>query len=223
MRVKDVMATDVVTVGPDVGIKEAARLMVETGISGLPVVEDGELVGMITESDFLDQEADKSEERYHRLLDALLGNRSHRSLGDSVRDAMTSHVVTISPDARLSEAAYLMKNKRVKRLPVVGESGKMRGIVSRADILHAFIRSDDAIESQIRDDVVRRILLLDTDSVVIDVKDGVVALSGNVPTRTEARLVEELAMRIDGVIRVTSDLSYEVDDTIPPEDHGLRI
>jgi CBS domain-containing protein len=223
MRVKDVMATDVVTVGPDIGIKEAARLMVETGVSGLPVVENGELIGMITESDFLEQEADKSEHRYHRLLDALVGNRSHRSLGDSVRDAMTPHPITISPDARLSEAAHLMKNKHIKRLPVVGESGRMRGIVSRADILHAFIRSDEAIESQIRDDVVRRILLLDGEAVGVDVSDGVVTLTGNVPTRTEARLLEELSTRIDGVIRVTSDLGYDVDDTIPPEDHGLRI
>lgn len=223
MRVKDVMATDVITVAPGEGIKAAARKMVESGVSGLPVVEDGLLVGIITESDFLEQEADKSEQRYHRLLDAILGNRQHRSLGDTVADAMTPGPVTISPDALLAEAARVMRHRKFKRLPVVDDQGRMRGIVSRADVLHAFVRSDEDIEHQIRDDVARRILLLDGESLGVEVNDGVVKLSGFVPTRTEARLLEELATRIDGVIRVDSSLSFEIDDTIPPDDRGRAI
>lgn len=217
MRVKDVMTVDVVSTGPDEGIKAAARKMVERGVSGLPVVEDGRLIGIITESDFLEQEADKSEQRYHRLLDALLGNRKHRSLGDTVADAMTRHPVTISGDALLAEAARIMKHRKIKRLPVVDDAGELQGIVSRADVLHAFIRSDDAIERQIRDDVARRILLLDGESLDVDVRDGIVRLGGLLPTRTEVRLLEELTERIEGVIRVESDLGFDVDDAIPPD------
>ena len=223
MRVKEVMATEVVTVGPQAGIKEAARLMVDSGVSGLPVVDEGRLVGIITESDFLEQEADKSEHRYHRLLDALIGERRHRSLGDTVADAMTPHPITISGDARLSEAAHVMKHRGIKRIPVVDEEGRIKGIVSRADVLHAFIRSDDVIEEQIRDDVARRILLLDGEGLGVSVSDGIVTLSGQVPTRTEARLLEELSRRVDGVIRVKTELHYDVDDSIPPDDRHLPI
>ena len=161
MRVKDVMATEVVTVGPREGIKHAARKMVESGVSGLPVVDEGRLVGMITESDFLEQEADKSDQRNHRLLDAVLGNRRHRSLGDTVSEAMTPKPVTISPEARLAQAAHIMKHRKIKSLPVVDEGDRLTGIVSGADILQAFVRSDGDIEHQIRDDIARRILLLD--------------------------------------------------------------
>ena len=223
MRVKDVMATEVVTVGPREGIKHAARKMVESGVSGLPVVDEGRLVGMITESDFLEQEADKRDQRNHRLLDAVLGNRRHRSLGDTVSEAMTPKPVTISPEARLAQAAHIMKHRKIKSLPVVDEGDRLTGIVSRADILQAFVRSDEDIEHQIRDDIARRILLLDGGALGVEVVDGVVSLSGDVPTRTEGRLLEELSQRVDGVIRVESDLVYEVDDAIQPVDRGRAI
>ena len=223
MRVKDVMATEVVTVGPREGIKRAARKMVESGVSGLPVVDEGRLVGMITESDFLEQEADKRDQRNHRLLDAVLGNRRHRSLGDTVYEAMTPKPVTISPEARLAQAAHIMKHRKIKSLPVVDEGDRLTGIVSRADILQAFVRSDEDIEHQIRDDIARRILLLDGGALGVEVVDGVVSLSGDVPTRTEGRLLEELSQRVDGVIRVESNLVYEVDDAIQPIDRGRAI
>ena len=223
MRVKDVMATEVVTVGPREGIKRAARKMVESGVSGLPVVDEGRLVGMITESDFLEQEADKRDQRNHRLLDAVLGNRRHRSLGDTVSEAMTPKPVTISPEARLAQAAHIMKHRKIKSLPVVDEGDRLTGIVSRADILQAFVRSDEDIEHQIRDDIARRILLLDGGALGVEVVDGVVSLSGDVPTRTEGRLLEELSQRVDGVIRVESNLVYEVDDAIQPIDRGRAI
>ena len=223
MRVKDVMATEVVTVGPREGIKRAARKMVESGVSGLPVVDEGRLVGMITESDFLEQEADKRDQRNHRLLDAVLGNRRHRSLGDTVSEAMTPKPVTISPEARLAQAAHIMKHRKIKSLPVVDEGDRLTGIVSRADILQAFVRSDEDIEHQIRDDIARRILLLDGGALGVEVVDGVVSLSGDVPTRTEGRLLEELSQRVDGVIRVESNLVYEVDDANQPIDRGRAI
>jgi CBS domain-containing protein len=212
------MANDVVTVGLDDGIKSAARKMVEHGVGGLPVVDsEGALVGIITESDFLEQEADKSEQRYHRLVDALFGNRRHRPLGDTVAEAMTADPVTIDIDALLAEAARIMRHHKVKRLPVVDGNGHLQGIVSVSDILQAFVRPDDEIAGQIRSDVARRVLLLDDEQLDIAVVEGVVQLGGVVPTRTEARLLEELVSRLDGVIRIESGLMWEVDDSIPPE------
>jgi CBS domain-containing protein len=209
------MTTDVVTVGPETGLKAAARVMVEKGVSGLPVVDDtGVLIGIITEADFVQQEAGKSQRRYRRLLDALFGERETRPHGEVVADAMTRHPVTVDAEARIAEAAREMTDRGIKRLPVVDTDGKLLGIISRADILAAFTRPDDVIEDQIRQDILRRILLIDEDAVEVHVTDGVVKLEGTAPTRTDARLLEELTSRLEGVVGVDSNLSFEVDDAV---------
>jgi len=210
MQVREVMTTDVMTVGPDVGLKAAARLMIERGISGLPVVDER---GIITEADFVKQEADRSHRRYRRLLDALFGEREHRPVGETVGDAMTRHPIVIDPATRIAEAAREMADRGIKRLPVVDDAGHLVGIVSRADIMRAFVRPDAVIARHIREDVVERILMIDPELVDISVLEGVVSISGSVPTRTDARLLEELTGRLEGVVRVEATLTYDVDDT----------
>jgi CBS domain-containing protein len=218
MQVREVMTTEVMTVGPDTGLKAAARLMIDNGISGLPVVnDDGTLVGIITEADFLSREARRSHRRYRRLLEALFGERETQPAGDTVGDAMTRHPVVVDPDTRVAEAAREMADRSIKRLLVVDEAGKLVGIVSRADIMRLFTRPDAAIAEQIRDDVATRVLMIDPDRVSIEVSEGVVALRGAVPTRTDARLLEELTRRIEGVVRVDNHVSYDMDDGRAPE------
>jgi CBS domain-containing protein len=218
MQVHEVMTTDVMTVGPDIGLKAAARLMIDRGISGLPVVDDaGKLVGIITEADFVKQEADRSHRRYRRLLDALFGEREHRLGGETVADAMTRHPIVIDPETRVAEAAREMSDRGIKRLPVVNDRGELVGIVSRADIMAAFVRPDDVIATQIREDVIERILMIDPGTVQVKVAEGVAVLAGTVPTRTDARLLEELTRRLEGVVRVTSDVAYDLDDSQAPD------
>jgi CBS domain-containing protein len=100
----------------------------------------------------------------------------------------------------------------VKRLPVVAPNGSLVGVISRADVVNAFTKPDDVIEDEIREDIVRRLLFLEPDALDVRVRDGVVMLSGRLENRTEAHLLEELTRRLDGVIRVESSLTYEVDD-----------
>lgn len=218
MQVREVMTTDVMTVGPDIGLKAAARLMIDRGISGLPVVDDaGKLVGIITEADFVKQEADRSHRRYRRLLDALFGEREHHLGGETVGDAMTRHPIVIDPETRVAEAAREMADRGIKRLPVVNDAGELAGIVSRADIMAAFVRPDDVIAAQIREDVIERILMIDPATVKVEVTEGVAVLAGTVPTRTDARLLEELTRRLEGVVRVASDVGYDMDDSKAPD------
>jgi CBS domain-containing protein len=218
MQVQEIMTTNVMTVGPGVGLKAAARLMVDNGISGLPVVgDDGTLVGIITEADFIKQEAARSHRRYRRLLEALFGEHDHRPVGETVDEAMTRHPVTIDPGTRIAEAAREMADRGIKRLPVVDDVGRLVGIVSRADIMAAFVRPDSVIAAHIRSDVAERILMIDADTITIDVTEGVVSLSGSVPTRTDARLLEELTGRLEGVVRVESNVAFDMDDTRAPE------
>lgn len=212
MRVIDLMTTEVVTVTADMSLKEAARTMTDLGVSGLPVLDDaGAIIGIITEADFLAREAGRSEPRRRRLLDALF-NEPQIAEAESVEEAMTLDPVVIYPEASLTEAARVMVNHGVKRLPVVDSEGHLRGVISRADVVAAFTRPDDIIEDEIREDVIRRILFLEADSVEVVVDDGVVRLSGAVPTKSDARLLEELTRRLDGVVRLESNIKFDLDD-----------
>ncbi len=213
MKVRDLMTTEPVTTTPDAPLKEAARLMVKHKVSGLPVCRDGKVVGIVTEGDFLRQEANRDQPYRFGLLDALFGDEPKPPpSAETVGAVMTENVFTIDPDATLSEAARIMATKRVKRLPVVSGDGKLVGVISRADVVNAFTKPDEVIEDEIREDIIRRLLFLEPDALEVSVHDGVVSLSGRLENRTEAHLLEELTRRIDGVIRVDSSLSYEVDD-----------
>lgn len=210
MRVLDIMTMDVLTARPDESLKDAARTMVRAGVSGLPVVDSsGTLVGIITEADFLEREADRSR---RRLLNAMLDECDSVVEAETVGEVMSTDPVVIFPEATVTEAARMMAHHHVKRLPVVDESGKLVGIISRADVVAVFTRPDDVIEDEIREDIIRRVLLLEPDALDVQVKDGIVHISGTVPTATDARLLDELVRRIDGVVRLDSDVTFEVDD-----------
>ncbi len=211
MRVLDIMSIDVLTVAPEDSLKAAARRMVEAGVSGLPVVDtNGKLVGIITEADFLEREADKT---HRRLLDALMHKPDTVVEADTVGEVMSTHPVVIYPEASVTEAARVMSHHHVKRLPVVNDEGVLQGIISRGDVVTVFTRPDDVVEDEIREDIINRVLLLDADSLDVDVSDGIVVLSGCLPTRTDKRLLEEMVRRIDGVVRMESAVTFEVDDT----------
>lgn len=195
MNVVDLMTTEVITVSKDTGLRQAAQLMFRNRVSGLPIVEaDGTLAGIITEADFLRLEVERQE-----------GNRS---IGETVGDVMSRGVVTVGPEAEIYEAAKVMAVQEVKRLPVVDDDGMLLGIISRADIVSLFTRPDDVIEDEIREDLIRRVLYIDPDDLVVEVANGVVTLSGDVETRREASILEELTGRLDGVFRVESNLTW---------------
>ncbi len=213
MKVRDLMTTEPVTTTPETPLKEAARLMVKHRISGLPVVQGGKVVGIVTEGDFLRQEANRDQPYRFGLLEALFGEGSAQPpSAETVGQVMTEPVLTVSPEATVSEAARIMASRRVKRLPVVSPDGVLLGVISRADVVNAFTKPDEVIEDEIREDIIRRLLFLQPDAVDVAVRGGVVTLSGGLESRTEADLLEELTRRIDGVIRVESALTYEVDD-----------
>jgi CBS domain-containing protein len=213
MKVRDLMTTDPLTVSADTLLKEAARTMVRNKVSGLPVISDGALIGIVTEGDFLRQEANRDQPYRFSLLDALFGEGSvDPPAVETVSEVMTENVITIRPEATIGEAARVMANKRVKRLPVIDDDGALIGIISRADVVNAFTKPDEIIEDEVREDIVRRLLFLDPEDVGVSVEDGVVTLDGEMENRTEAHLLEELTRRVEGVVRVNSQLTFLVDD-----------
>lgn len=211
MRVVDVMTTDVVAALPEWSLKQAARVMIDAGVSGLPVVgDDGTVAGIITEADFIETEAGRTVGR-QRLFDTVFGEKRTRT-PSNVEAAMSRSLIVVDRNTTIAEAARLMTDHKVKRLPVVDPNGRLEGIVSRGDILVAFARDDDAIADAVERGVIRRILMLESRDVSVHVADGVVILSGQVPNRSDAKLLEELVWRIEGVIRCDSDLVWSFDD-----------
>lgn len=198
MLVRDLMTTDVVAVGPGASIRDAARLMFRYRVSGVPVVDmDDHVLGIVTEGDFLAMEIERLETG---------------AVPTAVRDVMSKSVKTIPPEMDVTGAARFMQAQDVKRL-VVASNGRMVGIISRFDIVSAFTRPDDLIEDEIREDLVRRVLFVDPESIDVSVVNGIVTFVGSIGTRTEARLVEELARRLDGVVDVSNQLTWRIDDT----------
>jgi CBS domain-containing protein len=140
MKAGDVMTIGAATVRPDATLAEAAQLLIENRISGLPVVDqDGRLIGLVTEHDFLRQH----DGARRRWLDALLaepgGQITARELYDRrVVNVMSRGPVSVHVDTPIEEIVDLMHRHRVKRLPVVAD-GKVVGIVSRANLLEALL------------------------------------------------------------------------------------
>lgn len=199
MQVVDLMTTDVITVSMETGIRDAARLMFRNRVSGLPVTTaDGSLIGIITEADFLRLEVERQE--------------GATDIGETVGEVMSPGVVTTGPETEVYDAAKMMTFQDIKRLPVVDEDSRLLGIISRADIVSVFTRPDDVIEDEIREDLIRRVLFIDPDELNVIVTNGVVTFVGEIGTRNEARLLVELASRLDGVLHVESKLVWRLDD-----------
>jgi CBS domain-containing protein len=212
MKVKDVMTTAVLTVRADTPLKEAAALMAERGISGLPVVDlGGQVVGVLSERDILFKETGQTPRRpfVDRLLSLPPSELEAKIVAGTAGEAMTAPALTIGPRRPLTEAAGTMIEQGVKRLPVVDDAGNLVGIVTRADLVRAFVRSDEAIAKEIRDDVIRRSLWIEPDHVQVVVEAGEVRLTGEVDTKAEAELVPEFVQRVPGVVSVLSKLSWK--------------
>ena len=217
MRVSDVMTTDVVTVGTQTPLRKVAALLAERKISGLPVVEDGTVIGVVSEGDILAKERGPSREQ-PRWFGVLFEDRVIADLKLEARTAgtaMTSPALTISPERPVAEAAGVMVDEGVNRLPVVDRDGKLVGIVTRADLVRAFVRTDGELEREIREDVLVRSMWIEPERVVIDVKDGVVTLRGQVENRATAEMLPDFVRRVAGVVAVQSDVSWE-------EENGRR-
>jgi CBS domain-containing protein len=217
LTVRDVMTRSVSTVRPETPLRDVAQLLAQQGISGVPVVgPDGAVVGVVSEADLLVKEQGVGAIR-HRPLTALFGEsrRSRAMLAKAAAvtaaEAMTAPPITVTPRQSLHEAAAIMTERRVNRLPVL-DGGELVGIVSRADLVRAYVRSDEELAATIRDDVIRRILWLDPALFTVSVRDGVAAVVGHVERRTTAEMVEHAIAMVPGVMGADIQVSWAMDD-----------
>jgi CBS domain-containing protein len=142
MKVAEILHEEWPTLGPDETVETAIKLFAETGISGTPVVDDGKLIGIITEGDLIFRDADVRAPGFLDILGGIIPlgsweeyrDEALKSAGVTVDEVMTREVIMIPPDATLAEASTLMADKRVKILPVT-EGETLRGVITRMDIL----------------------------------------------------------------------------------------
>lgn len=209
--VADVMTKDVVVVGPDEDFKTCVRLMNLHEISALPVVDrSGRPLGVLSESDLLAKERERGAKR--PLLGIRWGEDDQPS-GRTAGDMMTRPAICIGPGASIPEAARMMHREAVKRLPVIDADGVVIGVVSRADLLKTFTRSDESIRRDVVDEVIRKDLFIDPKSVHVEVLNGLVRLSGELESKSLCSLLVRMAERIEGTVGVESRLSYRLDDS----------
>jgi CBS domain-containing protein len=211
MNVRDVMTRNVVTVEEDTPLKDVAELMLEQGISGVPVVYDSRVVGVVSETDILYKEQGLSRERRGGPIAWLMDERTPvtgpKLAARTAGEAMTSPPVTIRPDRPVAQAAAMMLEHGVNRLPVV-DNGRLLGLVTRSDLVRAFTRSDPEIERSIREDVFLRTLWHSPDRVGIDVDGGEVVLRGEVDSESQADAIQRWTSRVPGVVAVDSYLTW---------------
>jgi CBS domain-containing protein len=224
MKAHDVMTWGAITVEPEASVARAVRLMLQNKISGLPVVDgEGRLVGMVTEGDFLRRGELGTQRQRPRWLEFLLGPgrlaaEYVQSSGQKVGEIMTIEPKTITPETPLDEVVRLMERHRIKRLPVV-QDGKLVGIVSRANLLHALASVVREVKAPAGDDAaIREQILAEcarqrwAPHVNVVVRDGVVGLWGVITDERERQAFIVAAENVPGVKAVHDHLAW-VDPT----------
>jgi len=212
-KVADLMTAEVVSVDERAGFKQMVELIEQHRISALPVVDaERRVIGVVSEADLLLKE-DRIDLGEHHLFESHRRREEREKAGaTTARELMSSPANTIGSDASIREAAKLLHDRGIKRLPVVNGDGRLVGVISRGDVLRVFLRSDAEIRREIVEDVIQRIMLLDASPLVISVADGVVTATGEVDRKSDAQILTRLVAAVAGVVAVESHIRYRYDD-----------
>lgn len=217
MRARDVMTTEVVSVGPQTTVREIASLLIQRRISAVPVLEGGRLIGIVSEGDLMRRPETDTDSGASPWLSLFAGpgvapDRFAKVHGMTAREVMTRDVVTIAPDAPLDEVARLLESRRIKRVPVV-EGRRLVGIVSRANLLQGFALSAPTWpmlrdDRQIRDALNRALKEagLPMHQVNVTVNNGAVRLWGWIDAEVQRQAAHAAAEATPGVERVEDNL-----------------
>jgi CBS domain-containing protein len=219
MKASDVMVRDVITVGPDVTVRTAAEIMLDRGISGLPVVDqDGALIGIVSEGDLIRRSEIGTERQRSWWLELFTPRETQaeefvKTHATKVTDVMTRNVVTAGEETSLADIATLMERHGIKRVPIVRD-GRLAGIVSRANLLralasapvHLAVAEDD---ETLREHVVEQIRAVPGGMpwlMTVTVHNGAVDLWGPVYSEEQRRAIRVAAEATPGVREVKDNL-----------------
>jgi len=198
----------VVAVRSDASFKEMVAKMRESRISAFPVIDgSGRVIGVVSEADFLNKEAEQAD--IQGVLASLLYFRSHaKASGVTADELMTSPAVTAGPDTPVVDAARLMRDRRVKRLPVINATGHLIGIISRTDVLGVFLRPDQDIRREVTVEVIPASGAQGPTRFTVTVTGGIITVGGRPENDRAGHELAEAIRRVEGVVAVFDQLRY---------------
>ena len=205
--VSDVMTREVVTVEPETSFREVIRIIKDSGVHALPVVDaHGTVLGVVAESDLLVRQ-EQTEGRVRRPW------RRHgraRLAGTTAGEVMTSPAITIDPRQTLGQAARTLHKRHVGRLLVV-DGGRLVGIVTRSDLLSIFLRSDDDLLAAIQA-AIAEIDFTPPHTITATVDNGIVVLHGSAQLLSQVNAVGDRVRRVPGIVRLDDKAIPTYDD-----------
>jgi CBS domain-containing protein len=222
MNAEQIMTRPVLTVRGEESLGDAVRLMLEKGISGLPVVDDaGKPIGMLTEGDLLRRAETHTERKHSRWMEFLLGpsrmaEEYVHAHSRRVKEVMSHKLVTVSPDTPLDQVVTIMEKHCIKRVPVV-DGEQLVGIISRANLVRALMAvAPDIPAPSASDEDIRKRLVSELEKagwtasnfLNVIVKDGVVHLSGLVTNSHECEALRVAAENVPGVKAVHTQFDW---------------
>jgi CBS domain-containing protein len=204
--VREVMTTSVVFVRKDASFKDMAAMLRSRRVSAFPVLDDTDrVIGVVSAGDLLVKVAVQAEGT--SLLAALRHVREDdKAAGITAADLMTAPAITVGPDASVAQAARLMYDHKVKRLPVVNAAGHLLGIISRVDVLAVFSRSDADVRNEITQAVLPGIAAA-VRHLRVEVRDGIVTISGTPQGEPASRAIVDAVRHVQGVVGVRNRFS----------------
>lgn len=229
MQAKDIMTRDVATVRPGASIQEAAKLMTDRRLSGLPVVAaDGHVIGMLTASDLLHRKETGAERRPSWFSSFFarpdeLARQYAKDHGRKAHEVMSQHIISVVEDASLSEVADVLDRNGIKRVPVIRD-GVLVGIISRSDLVRVLSqarlnetapRSDDAALQRSLLEQIRKQPWLNSGFVNITAKDGTVDVWGTVNSAEQHRALLVLVKEVAGSAAVADHVKVGALNSLP--------
>jgi CBS domain-containing protein len=215
--IESVMTAEVVTARPSTPFRELVDLLQRNRVSALPVVgQDGKLVGIVSEADLLIKQGYPHGGDDAGMIDALRHRRRlGKAAGIRALDVMTRQVVSVPLGTQVATAARLMIRLGIKRLLVVDDQARLAGIATRADLLKVFLRPDPAISWEVAHEIVQDRVGIPAGGVAVEVRHGVVTLTGQVERRSQVGELVRQVQAVDGVVTVDARLTSNVDDVTP--------
>src|SRR6266508_2235779 len=212
--VQDVMTRGVVVAREATPFHELVALLSREHVAALPVIDNaGQVIGIVSESDLLLKEVEELAGPCAPQEMTLRHRQEYaKAAGTTAKQVMTAQVVTAYPEEHVAEAARRMHTRKVHQLPVVDRAGVLAGIITRADILKVFRRTDQEIRFELLDDIIAKLLRAQGPAPTVEVEGGVVTMTGTLPRRSQVVALTELARTVDGVVAVHSYLTFDHDD-----------
>ncbi|MFI7705608.1 CBS domain-containing protein [Nonomuraea sp. NPDC049480] len=219
--VRDVMTTHVASVEASTPFKDVAELLVRRGVSAVPVLDaGGRVTGVVSEADLLRKEEfreqyygegyrPRMQARLRRWLTGRGKKAAEKAAGATVGEVMSAPAVTVGPEVSTVTAAQLMDEYGVKRLVVADGDGRLIGIVSRRDLLKAYVRDDAELKRWVEQAIPEQARWNDRTGIAVQVQNGIVTLSGYTSTRAEAAAAVRMAKGLGGVVGVRENLVWE--------------